>query len=170
MTPAINLSLLDQNDIEEIVQAFCSIGWNKPKAIYETYFKEQSQGMRTIFIAKANGYFCGYVTIKWEADHYFFKENSIAEISDLNVLPDYRNQGIGTTLIQFCEKAAKERGFNSIGLGVGLTADYGPAQKLYIHLGYIPDGLGLFYQNSPVPYGNQTVADDYLVIYLFKKI
>jgi len=170
MTPTIHLALLDKNDIEEIVQAFYNLGWNKPKKLYDTYFNEQLQGIRTIFVAKANGNFCGYVTIKWKADHSFFKDTGMPEISDLNVLPYYRNQGVGTTLIKFCEKSAKERGFDSIGLGVGLTSDYGAAQKLYINLGYIPDGFGLFYRNSPVSYGSQIVADDELVIYLFKKI
>jgi len=170
MTPTINLSLLDQNDIEEIVQAFHNIGWNKPKSLYETYLIEQLHEKRTIFIAKIDGHFCGYVTIKWEADYPFFKENGIPEISDLNVLPSNRNQGIGTALIKTCEKLTNKRGLNSIGLGVGLTADYGTAQKLYVNLGYIPDGFGLFYMNSPVQYGNQVIVDDDLVIYLYKKI
>jgi GNAT superfamily N-acetyltransferase len=64
----------------------------------------------------------------------------------LNVLPDYRKQGIGTKLIEACEQAEKEQGRALIGLGVGLTADYGNAQRLYIHLGYIPDGRGIHYK------------------------
>lgn len=48
--------------------------------------------------------------IKWTSDYFAFIENDIPEISDLNVLPDYRKQGIGTTLVQVCEQAAKEQG------------------------------------------------------------
>ena len=30
-------------------------------------------------------------------------------------------------------------------IGVGLYNDYGRAQKLYVHLGYVPDGHGVTY-------------------------
>lgn len=87
MTSEYILSCLEKSDIESIVAAFTVIGWNKPKSIYETYLLEQSNGKRSIFVAKENDKFCGYVTIKWESDYPFFRKNNIPEISDLNVLP-----------------------------------------------------------------------------------
>ena len=36
------------------------------------------------------------------------------------------------------------------GIGFGLYADYGAAQRLYIKRGYIPDGRGAHYGTSPV--------------------
>jgi len=33
-----------------------------------------------------------------------------------------------------------------VGIGVGLYADYGTAQRMYARRGYVPDGHGLFSQ------------------------
>lgn len=166
----INFSILKLGDIDEIIDAFKTLGWNKPKSLFERYFDEQKHSSRTVFIAKHNHLFCGYVTIKWQSDYACFRNESIPEIVDLNVLPQFRKQGIGTSLIQACIEETKAKNYNQIGLGVGLIADYGNAQRLYIQLGFIPDGKGLFYRNSSVRYGDHTVADDDLVIYFKKSI
>lgn len=168
MTNKINFCSLQENNFDEIVSAFKVIGWNKPKSIYETYFKEQSDNIRSVIVAKENEKFCGYVTIKWKSDYASFAQQNIPEISDLNILPIYRKHGIGTALINACETMAKERGYTSIGLGVGMTADYGDAQRLYVRLGYIPDGQGLHYKCHSLKYGNQVTIDDDLVLFLTK--
>jgi len=164
------LAPLHTSDLDEIVLAFKQIGWHKPKSIYEIYLEEQSSGVRSILVARDQGRFCGYVTIKWVSDYSQFSENNIPEISDLNVLPVYRKQRIGTKLIQACEKLAKEQGRALIGLGVGLTADYGCAQRLYIHLGYVPDGKGIHYKCQAVTYSELVPVDDDLILYLTKKL
>jgi ribosomal protein S18 acetylase RimI-like enzyme len=164
----LTLKPLDTLDLDEIVSAFQKIGWHKPKSIYETYLNEQLSGLRSIIVAKINEKFCGYVTIKWKSDYSSFAKQDIPEIVDLNVLPEYRMKGIGTELIQACERLSKERGRSLIGLGVGLTADYGSAQRLYVQLGYIPDGRGLHHKNSAAKYGEKVNVDDDLVIYLTK--
>lgn len=166
----LTIKPLNKEDISEIVSAFVQIGWNKPKSLYETYLEEQIDGKRSVFIAKEDGKFCGYVTLKWTSDYHSFNEQHIPEIADLNVLPLYRKKGIGTKLIQACEHLAKDRGKKMVGLGVGLIADYGNAQRLYIHLGFLPDGEGLHYKNTKINYGENVKADDDLVIYLTKSI
>jgi ribosomal protein S18 acetylase RimI-like enzyme len=94
----------------------------------------------------------------------------LCQIADLNVLPNYRNQGIGAALLHACESMAKERGYANIGLGVGMTADYGSAQRLYVRLGYLPDGCGLHYKYVPLKYGDQSMMDDDLVLFMKKSI
>lgn len=166
----LTLASLHKSDLDEIVLSFRQIGWHKPKSIYETYLEEQSSGVRSALVARDNGKFCGYVTIKWISDYPFFTENNIPEIADLNVLPDYRKQGIGTKLIEACELTAKEQGRGLIGLGVGLTADYGSAQRLYIHLGYVPDGKGIHYKCKAIKYSELVPVDDDLILYLTKNL
>ena len=157
-------------DIPEIVSSFKNIGWNKPSSLYESYLNEQDQNKRTILVAKINNQFCGYVTIKWKSDYQYFIDNNIPEISDLNVLPTYRKKGIGTALIKKCEKIARDHGHFKVGLGVGMTRDYGSAQRLYFHLGYVPDGNGLYHNYKAVNYSDTVTADDNLVIFLTKKV
>jgi ribosomal protein S18 acetylase RimI-like enzyme len=166
----VELVSLSESDIESIVEAFKKIGWNKPRKIYEMYLKEQEINKRQVFVAKEDGNFCGYVTIKFESEYLSFKQKSIPEISDLNVLPYYRNMGIGSKLISECENLIKKLNYTYIGLGVGMTADYGNAQRLYVQLGYIPDAHGLHYKNVPVTYGEKVIVDDDLVIYLLKSL
>ena len=44
-------------------------------------------------------------------------------------------------LLEIAEKEVATKG-DIVGIGVGLYEDYGPAQRLYIKRGYIPDGKG----------------------------
>ena len=166
----LELVSLDAKHINEIVEAFTKIGWNKPASLYEKYLNEQVQKLRTVLIATQQGIFCGYVTIKWQSEYPAFNSGNIPEIVDLNVLPDFRGLGIGTKLIQACEQIAKDHGHTEIGLGVGMTSDYGSAQRLYVYLGYVPDGHGLFYKKQALSYGDTVMVDDDLVLYFRKKL
>lgn len=139
------LNPLEENDIDEIVLAFKQLGWHKPRSLYESYLQDQCNNSRFVIVAKVSGKFAGYVTLKWQSDHSFFNQNNIPEIVDLNVLPDFRKHGIPTKLIHRCEQMAKENNHTQIGLGVGLTADYGSVQRLYVRLDYLPDGHGIHY-------------------------
>lgn len=170
MTMNWTISVLEAGDIEYIVTAFKRIGWNKPASIYQSYLKEQSEDLRSVIVAKVDGKFCGYVTLKDHSEYPSFCQKGIPEISDLNVLPEFRNKGIGTCLINKCEKQAQERGCSNIGIGVGMTADYGSAQRLYVRLGYMPDGHGLHYKNKPLHYGEKADVDDDLVLYFTKTL
>lgn len=166
----LEMLLLQEKDIPEMVEAFKNIGWNKPSSLYEAYLNEQKHDLRTILVAKIHNHFCGYVTIKWKSDYQDFFENNIPEISDLNVLPNYRKKGIGTSLIKKCEKMARDNGYSKIGLGVGMTRDYGNAQRLYFHMDYVPDGNGLYHNYRAVNHFDTVTVDDDLVLFLSKKI
>ncbi len=56
-------------------------------------------------------------------------------LTHLEVLPEYRNQGIGSDLIAECERLLRERGVDRVALGVGL--DNAAATRLYHRLGYV---------------------------------
>ncbi len=98
-----------------------------------------------------------------------FAKKNIPEIKDLNVLPACRNQGIGSALMKKAED--KTRAFNrQVGIGVGLTADYGHAQRLYVKSGYIPDGNGVTYHHESVKWGVDYKMDDELVLWFIKDL
>ncbi|RPJ22224.1 MAG: N-acetyltransferase [Chloroflexi bacterium] len=167
MKPVIRL--LQSADISEIAAAFRQLGWNKPASQYERYLLEQEQKVREVYVAFVQAKFAGYLTICWTSNYEPFRESHIPEIVDFNVLPDFRRQGIGTQLM---DKAESEIASVSpmAGIGVGVTADYGAAQKLYILRGYIPDGRGLRYRDHPVRYGEEVRVDDDLVLYFTKNL
>jgi ribosomal protein S18 acetylase RimI-like enzyme len=163
------IRLLKREDIPTITQAFRELGWNKPASQYERYLAQQELGVRNIYVAFVEGEFAGYLTICWESSYRPFHVKSIPEIVDFNVLPKFRRLGVGTQLMDRAE-AEIAKVSSVAGIGVGMTPDYGAAQRLYILRGYIPDGLGLHWRDHHVGYREEIVADDELALYLTKEL
>ena len=159
----------DRLDIPEIAAAFEELGWNKPASQYERYHMEQVLKIRDMYIARVQGQFAGYLTICWQSSHPPFREKKIPEIMDFNVLPKFRRLGIGTQLMDRAE-AEIEKVSPIAGIGVGMTPDYGAAQRLYVLRGYIPDGNGLYYLGRPIQYRQTLKVDDNLALYLTKAL
>ena len=166
--PAIEIKLLQQEDIPLLVSAFKAANWPKSSSLFEQYLAEQQTQQRLIWVAYQNGNPAGYVTLKWRSDYPPFQENHIPEIADFNILPQYRRQGVGTLLLNQVETIAFEQAA-VIGIGVGLYADYGAAQRLYILRGYVPNGLGVTYQYQVVKPGENVCLDDNLILWFTKK-
>ncbi|WP_337098077.1 GNAT family N-acetyltransferase [Paenibacillus sp. YIM B09110] len=160
---------LKDNDPLMISDAFASQGWHKPVELYEKYANEQADGLRETLVAEADGQFAGYVNIVWMSDYEHFKERSIPEIQDFNVLIKYRRLGCGTLLLDRAEDIIAHRS-ELAGIGVGLFSDYGAAQSMYVKRGYVPDGQGIYRNGEYLHYGQQTVVDDDLNLYFVKKL
>jgi GNAT superfamily N-acetyltransferase len=133
-------------------------------------FTLQAEGQRLLFIARNAGALCGYCILNFAPRYRPFNLQRIPEIQDLIVCAQMRQQGIATTLIAHCEAFAKAGGYAEIGLGVGLHRGFGPAQRLYAKLGYIPDGQGLNYDREPVSAGEFRPIDDELCIMMTRKL
>jgi hypothetical protein len=67
------------------------------------------------------------------------------------------------------EATVAER-FLVVGIGVGLFADYGSAQRMYAKRGYIPDGRGLFNGKRFLQYGEQVIVNDDLTLQFTKQL
>jgi ribosomal protein S18 acetylase RimI-like enzyme len=158
-----------EEDCMTISRAFTKQGWNKPVSQYLAYFQESQAGKRLVLLAEYEGQFAGYITIVWESPYPPFKEAGIPDIMDYNVLIRFQRKHIGTALMDEAEKHISQKS-TVAGLGVGLMADYGPAQILYVRRGYVPDGRGLSRNEKFLNYGDQTVVDDDLVICLTRQL
>jgi len=169
--PKANLivRLLRGDDIPQIAEAFKKLGWNKPASQYERYYTEQISNVRHVYVAFYDRTFAGYLTICWASPYPPFREAGIPEIVDFNVLPQFRRQGIGTTLMDDAENEIAKVS-PVAGIGVGMDADYGAAQRLYVLRGYIPDGRGLHHKDRQVRYGETITVDDSLALYLTKNL
>lgn len=168
MNPGIRR--LEARDIVPIASAFAAIGWNKPAAQYERYLEQQEQGQRVVLVAFVDDVFAGYLTVVWKPDYVPFCEADIPEVQDFNVLPAWQRRKIGTRLMDAAEALIAARGFAVAGIGVGMTADYGAAQRLYVRRGYVPDGRGLMAGDQFVNYGDLVRVDDALVLHLVKTL
>jgi aminoglycoside phosphotransferase (APT) family kinase protein/GNAT superfamily N-acetyltransferase len=162
-----DVRFLRQSDIPLIAAAFAEIGWDKPASLYQKYLKEQEANKRCVWVAFKDDVFAGYVTLKWESEYVSFNKKGIPEISDLNVLPQFRKQGIAWQLLERAEAEAQKKS-TTVGIGVGLSAEYGEAQKLYVKRGYIPDGKGITHDYEKVVFGRMVPLDDDLVLWLTK--
>ncbi len=137
---------------------------------FETAFTEQNDGKRHVLIARRNGMICGYVHLNYFPRYTLFRRLSIPEFQDLYVLPEFRRNGVAQALIAACEKLAREHGATEIGLGVGVGGDFGPAQRLYVQCGYVPDGFGAVFEREPISVGEVRPIDDRICLMLLKSL
>lgn len=157
-----------ESDIKNLSQGFISQGWPSREEILARYFLEQKSKEREVLVAEIDGVVAGYITILPSAKHGPFAE-VYPELSDFNVFEPFRNQGVGNQLLEEAEKRVKLIS-DKVTLGVGLHSGYGPAQRLYIKRGYIPDGTGVWYRNQPLEMNATIQNNDDLVLYLSKEL
>ncbi|MEZ0260564.1 MAG: GNAT family N-acetyltransferase [Alphaproteobacteria bacterium] len=148
---------------------------NEMKAQHEAhYFErcmlEQDEGRRLIYVSESDGRAFGYVQLNLNPLYPPFRRLGIPEIQDLNVIPGFRRQGVGEALVAHCEAIARQRGSGEMGISVGLHGRFGAAQRLYVRLGYMPDGAGAAYDEVPVTMGELKPIDDMLTLKLTKKL
>ena len=150
---------------------------NKNTEIYfEEAFKRQDVGSLQIFLVgfEADGdtsfQICGYCFLNFTPKYALFKKLGIAEVQDLNVEQYYRRQGVGKRLIRHCEEQVRDKGFAQIGIGVGLDGSFGAAQRLYVRMGYVPDGYGVTYDREFVACGDIFPIDDRLSLMMVKEL
>ena len=168
MKTTCSIRKMQESDIKDLSRGFTSQGWPSREEILTRYFKEQESGEREVLVAEVEGAVAGYITILPCAKQGPFAE-IYPELSDFNVFEPFQNQGIGNHLMEEAEKRAKLLS-DKVTLGVGLHSGYGPAQRLYIKRGYIPDGTGVWYQNHQ-PAMNAIYEDiGELVLYLSKDL
>ena len=167
MKTTCSIRKMQESDIKDLSRGFTSQGWPSREEILTRYFKEQESGEREVLVADFEGVVAGYITILQIAKQGPFAEIH-PELSDFNVFEPFQNQGIGNLLMEESENRVKLFS-DKVTLGVGLHSGYGPAQRLYIKRGYIPDGTGVWYRNQPLEMNATIQNNDDLVLYLSKK-
>ncbi len=145
------------------------MGWSKPERLFHDYLERQAKGELALLVARAGAGYSGHCAVIWRSPYPGFRERNIPEIQDLNVRPEYRRRGIGSSLLAEAERRIAQRS-EYAGIGFGLYAEYGAAQRLYIKRGYVPDGRGVYYNGEPVSPGARYPVDDGLVLYLLKRL
>jgi len=157
-------------DIETVVENF-SFSWTtKEKTVnkWKQYFIEHEKKKRTVYLIQLKDQIIGYASLLWTSQYSHYRENEIPEIHDVWVHENFRKKGFGQNIIDYLEQVGRTQGYQQIGLGVGLYADYGSAQILYSKMGYVPDGRGITYKGGPVVPGEAYSVDDDLILWLTK--
>ena len=167
MKTTCSIRKMQESDIKDLSRGFIRQGWPSREEVLTRYFEEQESGEREVLVAEVEGAVAGYITILPSAKHGPFAE-VYPELSDFNVFEPFRNQGVGSQLLEEAEKRVELVSIK-VSLGVGLHSGYGPAQRLYIKRGYIPDGTGVWYRNQPLEMNATSQNNDDLVLYLSKE-
>lgn len=152
------------------INILCMLGNSPGEAYFSRCLEEQTQGKRIVLIARQKEQVAGYVFLNWSPRYQPFRRLEIPEIQDLYVVPEFRRQGIGEALVAECERLGRERGCTQMGIAVGLHAGFGSAQRLYVRLGYVPDGGGIVYDREAVRIGELRAIDDELSLMMVKDL
>lgn len=160
---------MERSDVDDFVAAFGAEGWERSAQGFQAYLDEQDRGERITLIAVADGRHGGFGSLVITPGYPGFREAGIPEVHDLNVLPSLWRQGIATRMMDELERLAAER-WPAVGIGVGMHPGYGPAQRLYVVRGYVPDARGLSYDNRPVKQGETLPVDDALNLHFVKNL
>lgn len=159
-----------KEDYEEVRAAWATLDRGYSERSYKADLAAQKRGDRSILVARKDGELIGFVTVEWKPTYPPFARDHIPEIADLYVLPKFQRRGIGRQLVLACEELARKKGLKAIGIGVGVAPEYGPAQRLYVSLGYQPDGRGLQNNEKPVHIGETVTVNHRLGTYLTKPL
>jgi len=127
-----------------------------------------TSGTWSFVMASVDGADVGCFYLNRAPKYHVYRALKLPELQDLRVLPGHRQQGIGRALVEFAENLAKTEGAEGLGISVGLTADYGPAQRLYVDMGYMPDGNGVTLDRHAIEKGQKIPMDDGVCLMLLK--
>ena len=161
---------MEEADASIFVDEYTAQGWHDDIEGYSMRLRDQAEGKCFALTAEYQGHPAGSLYLYLNAPEGPFKGKAWPEIVDFNVLKKYQRKGIGNRLMDAAEQIAAQHA-DTVCLGVGLSREYGTAQRMYVKRGYVPDGSGVWYQNEQcVQYETNCNVDDDLVLFLSKKL
>jgi GNAT superfamily N-acetyltransferase len=165
---SLEIRKMNSKDVEMIFRELDRYNIGKPMNYISKCWEENKTEDRITLIAFYDHSFSGWLHLLTTSYYPLFAEKGIPEINNFDVVPPLQRLGIGNALMDAIEKIAFEK-FGVVGIGVGMFADYGNAQRIYAKRGYIPDGRGIMYKNRPVEPGSNVCVDHDLVLYMTKE-
>ncbi len=124
------------------------------------FLDDAAAGSRTILVAWKGSDILGHITVQDQSLYMPFRRHKMPEIVDLWVAPDHRRHGVGSALLDAAEQYARDKKAKAIGLGVGISTNFGPAHRLYALHGFKPDGMGAWANGVHVKQGDMIRVDD----------
>lgn len=164
----IDVRIMEYDDIPLICKA--DSDESERNIIYlKNQLANQEKQECSALLALYNGEIAGYVFLYYKCKWGGLANCNIPGIVDLIVFEKYRKKGIATVLMNAAEEMAKKY-CNKVYLDVCLNSEYGPAQRLYIKRGYVPDGKGVYYEEKVCETNAVCKNDDELTLCLVKEL
>ena len=164
----IDVRIMDYDDISLICKAD-----NDESESNIVYLRNQLENQKkqecSALLALYNGEIAGYVFLYYKCRWGGLANCNVPGVVDLIVFEKYRNKGVATALMDIVEEIAKKHS-NKVYLDVCLNSEYGPAQRLYVKRGYVPDGKGVYYEEKVCETNAICKNDDELTLCLVKEL
>lgn len=161
---------LRARDFDGLAAAFGGPPFDSPPGRWPVLLDEHRAGQRTVLVVRRGRTVAGYGALLHKSGYPPFREAGIPEIVDLAVALDARRIGAATLVVRSLEERARRGGCATVGLGVGLDAGYGAAQRLYVKLGYAPDGRGVTIAYRPAGRGESIEIGDHTLLWLTRRL
>lgn len=161
---------MQEADAQVFFDEYTAQGWHPEMEYYLMRIREATEGKCVALTAVHEGHPAGSLYLYFNAPEGPFKDKGWPEIIDFGVLQKCQHKGIGERLMDAAEQIAALHA-DTICLGVGLSREYGTAQRMYVKRGYIPDGTGVWYKGKQCQqYETVCMVDDDLVLFLSKSL
>jgi GNAT superfamily N-acetyltransferase len=167
--PDVLIEPVGEDNFERTVQFLAEWVCDGEAAARE-HLADHASGGGASLIAVGDHSVIGIVTIRWQSNYARFRDRRIPLVHQVAVAGSFRRRGIATMLMDAAEDLARDRGVVTLGITVGLSAEYGPAQRLYARRGYVPDGRGACRRQEPLAKGAEVIMDDDLITWHTKEL
>lgn len=127
--------------------------------------KQECSALLALYQGEIAGYVFLYYRCRWGG----LANCDLPCVIDLIVFEKYRNKGVATALMDIAEAIAQKHS-DKVYLDVCLNSEYGPAQRLYVKRGYVPDGKGAYYEQKVCQTDAVCRNDDELTLCLVKEL
>ena len=165
----IRIRSMVHEDAKIWYDTYVSYDWHPQMETYENYFKDQEEGKRLVFVPEYEGKAAGICTLLLKPEEGPFAGNGWPEINDLCIFFHLHKRGLGNKVLDVVEAEAAKISDHEF-LAVRVHSGYGPAQRIYVKRGYIPDGSGVWYQGKQLEQYAPCVNDDDLLLFLSKEL
>jgi GNAT superfamily N-acetyltransferase len=160
---------LTRERVDWLSLQFAAGFYAKRAGYFSACMDAQSRDGLVLLVARDDEDLLGYLKVVWQPEYPPFRVQGIPEVQDLNVVVRARQRGVASRLMDRAEQLIATHS-PVAGIGVGLHPGYGPAQRMYVLRGYVPDALPLTYHDAPVAEYQPVVLDDDLVMHLTKTL
>jgi GNAT superfamily N-acetyltransferase len=165
----MEIRIIERTGIAEAIDEAMEAFFSGDREEAERNFEGHAEGNSSTLLGYENDELVGILTLRWQSHYPPFRDAGIPLIQNIEIRWERRGQGLGNVLMEHAERYAAQR-VPRIGICVGIFDAYGPAQRLYVRRGFIPDGRGVCRDHTPLREGDTLRIGHDLLLWLVKEL
>ena len=165
----LTFRVVQPEEITAVKQEVRLVFFSGDEATIEDNFQDHENGESTTILGYEAGRLVGIVTVRWHSRYPPFRRQQIPLIQNIEIRYEDRGRGLGGLMLERTEQEIARRS-PLAGICVGIMASYGPAQRLYVKRGYVPDGRSVCHPDEPIQEGEVVTIGHDLLLWLVKDV